>query len=143
MKSKRKGMLLKLFNPVKLMDDASVKSVITKVSSNKIRIILVLNASCSKPKGSEERRIPIKQKNKGGEIGLVTNFFEKIPYIKSKTATIIITGNLVTSCTSDSDDSFDDGYYDDGYYDDGYYDDGYYDDGYYDDGYYDDGYYGD
>ena len=58
-------------------------------------------------------------------------------------SSISITGSLVSSCSSDDDNSFNDGYYGDGYYDDGYYDDGYYDDGYYDDGYYDDGYYDD
>lgn len=51
------------------------------------------------------------------------------------TSAIVITGNLISSCTSDDDDNFN-GYYGSGYYDDGYYDDGYYDDGYYDDGYY-------
>lgn len=49
---------------------------------------------------------------------------------------VIITGNLMSACSSDDNSFFNDGYYDDGYYDDGYYDDGYYDDGYYDDGYY-------
>jgi hypothetical protein len=68
------------------------------------------------------------------------NFLKNSGKVILVTSAIMITGNLVSSCSSD--DNFSNGYYDDGYYDDGYYDDGYYDDGYYDDGYYDDGYYG-
>ncbi|MDK2770871.1 MAG: hypothetical protein KYX68_01385 [Flavobacterium sp.] len=74
------------------------------------------------------------------------NFLKNSGKVLLATSAIVITGNLMASCSSDDDNYsngyYDDGYYNDGYYDDGYYDDGYYDDGYYDDGYYDDGYYG-
>jgi len=79
MKSKRKGILLKLFNPFKLIEEASVKSVITKVSSKNIRIILVLKPFSANSNGKVDRIIPTKQKNSGGEIGLETNFLEKTP----------------------------------------------------------------
>ena len=51
------------------------------------------------------------------------NFLKNSGKVILATSAIVITGNLISSCSSD-DDSFDDGYYGDGYYDDGYYDDG-------------------
>lgn len=58
------------------------------------------------------------------------NFLKNSGKVLLATSAIVITGNLMASCSSD-DDNYNNGYYDDGYYDDGYYDDGYYDDGYY------------
>lgn len=63
-------MLLKLFNAFKFFDEESVKSVITKFNSKKNQINFVLKRSLT----NFNEKVDNKTENKGGEIGLATNF---------------------------------------------------------------------